>query len=162
MNYSAVVIGKQIRDIIHTSHADSLALVQCSFGSLATLPAPPLEPAIPAVFVTVRDVPSRELTVASDHNYIEVKYVYDILYLRPIAANEESYAEGIEDAEAIATTLMEDRKLSNLTLTESKINNSMVGRINYDEGTTRFFNDVLKLRCDVIVITFTVDVKAQR
>lgn len=162
MNYSAVVIGKQIRDIIKTNHADSLGLVNCSFGSLATLPAPPLEVNLPAVFVAVNDVPSDEQTIATTSSHVRVTYNYDILYLRPFAESEEAYAESITEAEGIAETLMEDRKLSGLALTNAKIGNSGVTRISYDEGTTRFFNDALRLRCNVVIIGFAVVVQAAR
>ena len=162
MNYCAVTIGKQIRDIIKTSHAASLGLAICAFGSLTTLPKQPLEPSIPAVFVAVRNVPSDEQTIATASSHVRVKYNYDILYLRPFAEDEESYAEAIDDAEGIAETLMGDRKLSGLKPTNASIVNSGVTQISYDEGTTRFFNDVIKLRCDVVIIGFVVDVQAVR
>ena len=162
MNYSTSVIGKKIRDIIRTQHAESLGLVICSLGTLATLPAPPLDPSLPAVFVAVREVVSDEQTMSGGSSQVQVRYDYDIAYLRNVAENEESYAASIESAEGIAETLMGSRKLEGLALDRAKVMNSGVSKISYDDENTRFFNEDLRLRCDIVIIDFFVTVRAVR
>ncbi|MDD5511211.1 MAG: hypothetical protein PHI12_10430 [Dehalococcoidales bacterium] len=162
MKYHARAIGYKIRDLLYSQHKTSHKLVVCSFGQLSTLPEPPLDTSIPALFIMPKRVSNVEQTIASSSTHVRQTYNFEILYLRPIAVDEEAYKETVDEGEAIAASLWAHRKLDGLSLAEARIVNSYVMDVIYDDPTGRFLEATLKLACEAILITFAVEVQATR